>query len=414
MTGRVIHALAIAGIIVLSVSTVRAAPSYTLTDLGAMDADRSSANRINNNGLISGTVVYENYENPFMGSESRPFLYENGSMTLFGSADFEINISDINDQGHLVGRVVGPGVPETGFLYKNGSMTYLPLDSASGINESEQIVVYEYLYENGTVTNLGTLGGAKTRAKAINESGQIAGYGWDSENRRLAFLYENGSMTALPTPEGLQSLCYDINDHGQIVGKRSNPSGPTDIRGVLWDDGVMYDLTDMAGLGGDTVLMRPRAINNSGQIVGRAVGTEFAFLYEDGNAYNLDDLVVSGPSHSLYEAFDINDLGQIVGWGYLDGNTRAFLLTPVLPGDVDGDSWVSGTDLSIILTHWGQSGLGREHGDLNGNGTVDGPDYSEVISNWGTGSPPEPSGIPEPTTLVVLSIGGLIFFGRRP
>ena len=56
---------------------------------------------------------------------------------------------------------------------------------------------------------------------------------------------------------------------------------------------------------------------------------------------------------------------------------------PPLPGDVNGDGWVAGRDLITILTYWGQSGLGRAFGDLNANGTVDGPDYSEVVTNWG-------------------------------
>ena len=50
------------------------------------------------------------------------------------------------------------------------------------------------------------------------------------------------------------------------------------------------------------------------------------------------------------------------------------------PGDVDGDDWVGGADLSTVIDYWGQTGLGRKDGDVNGNGTVDGADYSEVLS----------------------------------
>ena len=75
-----------------------------------------------------------------------------------------------------------------------------------------------------------------------------------------------------------------------------------------------------------------------------------------------------------------------------------------IEGDVNGDAWVAGDDLSIIISYWGQSGLGREYGDLNGNGTVDGPDYTEVIAYWGT---------PEPATLGLLLLGGLAALIRR-
>ena len=92
MTRQSILTLAIVITIVFGSSTVRAIPQYLLTDLGAMDADNSYAAHINNNGLITGTLEYEDeYEDVFY---TRSFLYEDGSMTLFGSADFRININD--------------------------------------------------------------------------------------------------------------------------------------------------------------------------------------------------------------------------------------------------------------------------------------------------------------------------------
>ncbi len=87
----------------------------------------------------------------------------------------------------------------------------------------------------------------------------------------------------------------------------------------------------------------------------------------------------------------------------------------LLPGDVNGDGWVAGDDLTTVITYWGQSGLGREFGDLNDNGVVDGPDYTEVLTYWGTGSPPEPpsGAIPEPATLALLLLGGFAIVRRR-
>ncbi len=61
---------------------------------------------------------------------------------------------------------------------------------------------------------------------------------------------------------------------------------------------------------------------------------------------------------------------------------------PVLSGDVNADGSVSGSDLTTIISYWGQTGLGREYGDLDGSGTVDGPDYSEVLTYWGTSLAP--------------------------
>ena len=58
-----------------------------------------------------------------------------------------------------------------------------------------------------------------------------------------------------------------------------------------------------------------------------------AFVYTGGAMYNLNTLV--SPTDPLYgaitliDAEGINDSGQILANGTLDGNNRAFLLTPV-------------------------------------------------------------------------------------
>jgi glucose/arabinose dehydrogenase len=54
--------------------------------------------------------------------------------------------------------------------------------------------------------------------------------------------------------------------------------------------------------------------------------------------------------------------------------------TPPLQGDMNGDCLVDGTDLSIVLGFWGQSG---PEGDANGDGNVDGGDLSIVLGFWG-------------------------------
>src|SRR5262245_23051187 len=56
-----------------------------------------------------------------------------------------------------------------------------------------------FLYSNGQLTNIGTLGGEYGQARAINSSGQIAGYSTLANGSYRAFLYSGGQMTALGT-----------------------------------------------------------------------------------------------------------------------------------------------------------------------------------------------------------------------
>ena len=103
----------------------------------------------------------------------------------------------------------------------------------------------------------------------------------------------------------------------------------------------------------------------------------------------------------------------LMGW---QGGGDAFtisgdILSALLPGDVDGDGFVDGDDLDIVIANWGLTGATRAQGDLTGEGKVGGLDYNEVLGNW---PPPEPPGpIPEPVTLSLLAAGGVLALIRR-
>jgi hypothetical protein len=50
---------------------------------------------------------------------------------------------------------------------------------------------------------------------------------------------------------------------------------------------------------------------------------------QGGAISDLNDLVPDDSGWTITRATAINDLGQIVGYGMIDGNEHAFLLTPV-------------------------------------------------------------------------------------
>ena len=51
-------------------------------------------------------------------------------------------------------------------------------------------------------------------------------------------------------------------------------------------------------------------------------------------------------------------------------------------GDLFNDGAVNAADLAVVLTQWGEKGLGLE-ADLDGNGTVGASDLSQLLVAWG-------------------------------
>ena len=109
----------------------------------------------------------------------------------------------------------------------------------------------------------------------------------------------------------------------------------------------------------------------------------------------------------LNSACGINDAGQVTGWATnASGQLRAFLLTPTLPGDANLDGKVDINDLTIVLAHYGQSGMNWTTGEFTGDGTVDINDLTIVLANYNQSAGASAGGIqavPEPGSLVLLA-----------
>ncbi|MBN2579036.1 MAG: DUF3466 family protein [Pirellulales bacterium] len=349
-----------------------------------------------------------------VGSASAVPLYNITDLgTLGGVLSFA---SDINNSGQVVGEARDASNHTRAFLYSNGTMIDLgtiggdPNHSESfayGINTDGQVVgytlvqegnmppTYAFLYDHGDLINLGTLPGTSytnSMAHAINDSAQVVGVSLmgSSGGRPIyhAFLYINGTMTDLGAPVAFpSSVPYAINNNGQVVGSMTNNTSNI-THAFFYNNGSMID---MGTLPGDT-LSEAVAINNNGQVVGTSSATnQHAFLYANGTMTGLGTL--TGFSRSF--ARDINNGGKIVGdVATADFSTRRAVLYS--GGTITDLNSLINPDLGWSL---GRADAINDSGWIVGTGQHNGNTRAFLLIP-----------IPEPSTFALLGIGALGLF----
>jgi probable HAF family extracellular repeat protein len=297
-----------------------------ILDLGTLKGGYESiANAVNRQGQIVGyanNAVLDPNSIAGLGSQTRAVAWSNGRIYDLGTLGGTDAVAlYVNARGLIVGESytsssVPPQTPECG---------------------GSPLTLHAFIWENGQMTDLKTLGGSCASAFALNNRGQVVGgatIAGDAESH--AFLWERGVMKDLGTLGGTHSYAGWLNDSGQVVGAVSN-QGDKALLASSWKDGA---ITNLGTLAGDTCSAAD-AINSQGQIVGGSGffdapffsactdPVEHAVLWESGKVYDLNLLATPSNDLTLSEATFINDRGEISGFGTLpSGDQHAFLLIP--------------------------------------------------------------------------------------
>jgi probable HAF family extracellular repeat protein len=327
---------------------------YKLIDLGTFGGPASYDGPTGNGGPImnrSGSFVGSSQTSIPLSSDSNGFVCVNGPGVYhaFQWSDGVVNelpsLQSVDDCGNAM------GINDSDEIAGQSEINRVnPLTGAKEIRAVR--------WEDGKVENLGTFGGNDAGANAINNRGQIVGFALNKisdpysifdlffqalptgTTQTRAFVWEEGTMRDLKTLGGPDAWADFANERGQVAGFSYTNSIPNQTTGIpttdpfLWDGGTMIDLGTLGGAWGF-----PVALNNRGQVIGQSnlAGdkTYDPFLWDRGK---LIDLFTNGVGGDLINAFAINDGSDIVGNALFAG------------GKVDAALWRNGvvTDLGTL------------------------------------------------------------------
>lgn len=354
---------------------------YTLIDPGTLGGPSSFLDLpgvpLTSNGTLIGTADTSTTDSDFPNCPppggcydsfvQHAYAWKDGQLTDLGALPGE-NDSAIYD---LNGNGVGTGTAENGLA---DPLTGTPASVAA-------------IFKDGHVFDLGTLpGGHESLGQFIDNSGQVTGFGsngipdqfasdffgpntsWNTQVRTI--VWQNGVMRDIGTLGGPDALMNAANSSGEIAGlsftnSTVNPTtGYPTLDPFLWANGHMRDLGGLGGAQGSASWL-----NDNGAVVGQSdlAGdqTAHAFLW---NAGHISDLGTLGGNFSA--ANYISQSGDIAGWSTLPGDNS-----------FDGVLWKDGRIVDLTPVGGAANAFGNAVNDLGQVvGNEDDASFNEIIA----------------------------------
>jgi probable HAF family extracellular repeat protein len=265
----------------------------------------------------------------------RPDLPSTVAVAVNSSGRIVANAADVLGGQYHVFDVTGPqavpiptggttveslGLTNAGHVY-GSTTTVLP---QNGIT-----VTRGFIFKDGALTVLGTLGGNWGVVYGMNDLGDAVGVAalpdpnFDFGNGGdRAVIYRAGEVINLGVlPGDTRSWAYAINNKGDVVGNSAPMffGGPYPTpRVFLFRDGQMRDIGALPGA--SRVMVWSRSINDAGMVVGLCeIGTAVPFLWTEATGmvdlrYRISPVT---PANGFPQTHALNNRGQMVGMPYI-------------------------------------------------------------------------------------------------
>jgi probable HAF family extracellular repeat protein len=303
---------------------------YTVTNLGTLGGSVGDGyGGVANNGWVSGDSYLPGDQTEHaalwrLDAMGQPVITDLGTV---GGLNSSTGFPQNNNRGLIAGQAQGSKIDPLGEYW---GVAYVCNNNIGAPCEGYQNLQFGFLWQNGVMTALPTLGGNNSSAAGVNNLSQVAGWAETATKdpscvppqvldfKAVVYGPRRGEVHELPTfPGDAIAAAFMINDNGDVVGASgtcgtpalSAPSHAVLVHAVLWRNGQAFNLPGLGGVMNNAAF----AINNAGQIAGisdpTGDATTYAVLWQNGGITNLGTL----PGDVSSVANDINAQGQVVG-----------------------------------------------------------------------------------------------------